>query len=73
MFSPEGSSNYQEVKLYNHAEDYTLYDSCYYQLKVRDNGNALQFRPMSKVDAMIYAEEHADKNGRQAKMWNNMD
>ena len=73
MYSPEDSSNYQEVKVFNHQETFPDKAKCFYQLKVRDNGNSFQFRPMSKVDAMIYAEEHADKNGRQAKMWNNMD
>ena len=40
---------------------------------VRHAGNCLQFRPMSKVEASIYAADWANNNSDQAKMWNNMD
>lgn len=40
---------------------------------VRENGQAFQFRPMSKVNASIYAANWANSNGEQAKMWNSAD
>lgn len=73
MYSYHNSENKDKVQTWNNIETQTDKAKCLYELKVRNNGESVQFRPASKLGACIYAADWGHSWGDNAKMWNFMD